>query len=523
MSRKKSSYAAKHSEVIADNSVMSNEFVRNNPDLWEVLRNPAEFENNFLKLSYSRQIAMVDFFKDVMYENIVISPAKIKKMFMNLTYDNLETIHMMTGSFYEEGNVYFPISEDEKKLVRMECYGTIDARREHELSPCYKFFCKKENRGKYKLKDYALETSPMWRVFKQFESFRRVESSVRRHLYQQGINPDALRVMSVNDFCDVIHQIYAESPSAMKAHFLETGYKNRFVMNFMRACGKDLANHLLKRGIDERKVASLCRMMRKYGRCEVDSLVVTETHYTQRILDDLEARRYDVSALKVGDPITEEMTERLFNNDQEHLLLARDENGRPLSKDDLPRYEVHHKNAVKFANDGDYLAKVNYNSNLMLVEREMHRAYYHGFDNIVQVAKNNERYFSRVNTPAPNMCLIDGFNDETDIFFYDLEANSAAQKRMQEDKKYVVNYYERQIERLNHIPEIATRYQIEYSKNDLSNEHKNLQKLLQVKISVPAEDIKTIEEWFAPQKTSIKVRATQNNIVPSREKGGNEL
>ena len=73
----------------------------------------------------------------------------------------------------------------------------------------------------------------------------------------------------------------------------------------MRACGKDLANHLLKRGIDERKVASLCRMMRKYGRCEVDSLVVTETHYTQRILDDLEARRYDVSALKVGDPITE--------------------------------------------------------------------------------------------------------------------------------------------------------------------------------------------------------------------------
>lgn len=522
MSRKKSSYAAKHSEVIADNSVLSNEFVRNNTDLWDVLRNPAEFEENFLKLPYHRQIAMVDFFKDVMYDNIVISPAKIKKLFMNLTYDNLETIHVMTGSFYEEGNVYFPISEDEKKLVRMECYGTIDARREHELSACYKFFCRKENRNKYKLKDYALETSPMWRVFRQFESFRRVEPSVRRYLYQQGINPDALKVMSVNDFSDVIHKIYAESPSAMKAHFLPFGYKDRFVMSFMRACGKDLANHLINRGIDERKVSSLCRMMRKYGRCDLDSLVITEMHYTQRILADLTAMHYDVSAFKVGDPISEEMTERLFNNDHEHLILARDEKGRALSKDDLPRYEVHHKNAVKFANDGDYLAKVNYNSNLMLVEREMHRAYYHGFDSIVQVAKNNERYFSRVNTPAPNMCLIDGFNDETDTFFYDLEANSAAQKRAQEDKKYVVNYYEMQVERLNHIPEIATKYQIEYSKNDLSNEHKNLQKLLQVKINIPAQDIKNIEEWFAPQKTSRK-EDSPKNVVPSFQKGGNEL
>lgn len=524
MSRPKSSYAQKHSVNIPEESLLSTQFLEQNKDLLQVMRSSHDFYDNFLNLPYPRQIAMIDMFKNITTGHLIISPRSIKQTLLDLTYEELEQIHWMTNSYYEEGNAYYPIADDEKKLVRMECYGTIDARREHELSPYYKFFNKPENKGKFKLKDYDLSTSPMWRVFSQFESFRSIAPTVRRYFYKQGINPDALKVISVNDFCDAIHTIYAQTPHAMKARFLELGYKNRFVMSFMRHCGKDFEQHLLQRGIDERKVKSLCRMMQQYGLCDIDRVVVTETHYTPRVLNDLKAHHYDTSNLKVGDPIAETMLEEVFRNSDESLLLARDENGAPLSKDDLPRFEVHHKNAVKFAHSGDYLAKVNYNNNLMLVEKEIHRAYYHGFDHVLQVNQNNERYFSRINSAVPEMCMIDGFNTVSDIFFYDLENNPTARKRAENDLKHVVNYYDMQFERLNNIPEIADKYNIEYSKTDLSNEYKNLQELTQFKVNIPEADMKIFEEWFAPQKQAQgkKKSSRKKAVVPPPEKGGCE-
>lgn len=522
MPRQKSSYAQKHSVALPEVSALATKFFEDNKDLLEVMHQPHDFYDKFLKLPYSRQIAMIDMFKNITTGHLIISPRNIKQALLDLTYDELEQIHWMTGSCYEEGNAYYPIADDEKKLVRMECYGTIDARREHELSPYYKFFTKSENRDKFKLKDYDLNSSPMWRVFKQFESFRSIAPAVRRYFYKQGINPDALKVMSVNDFCDVIHHIYAKTPNAMKARFLDEGYKNKFVMSFMKHCGKDFETHLLDRGIDERKVKPLCRMMAQYGLCDVDRVVITETHYTPRILNDLANHHYNVADLKAGEPISEELMDEVSRNNDESLLLARDEKGSPLNKDDLPRFEVHHKNAVNFAHSGDYLAKVNYNNNLMLVEKEIHRAYYHGFDHVLQVNKNNEMYFSRINSTDPEMCLIDGFDPDKDIFFYDLENNPSARRRAKRDSENIVNYYEMQFERLNNIPTIADKYNIEYSKTDLSNEYKNLQELTQFKVNIPEEEIKMFENWFAPQqqaKSKKKNNRKKEVTLPNRKDG----
>ncbi|MBQ9271723.1 MAG: hypothetical protein IJ218_05630 [Alphaproteobacteria bacterium] len=520
MSRNKSSYAEKHLPHIADETGVFAEFMKKDKDLLETMRSPYDFETKFLKLPYQRQIAMIDMFRNITTGKLVISPRQIKQTLLDLTYEELEHLHWLTGSYYEEGNAYFPIADDEKKLVRMECYGTIDARREHELSPYYKFFKKPENRGKFRLKDYDLLQSPMWKVFNQFESFRSIAPKVRRYLYEQGFNPDALKVMSVNDYCDVIHSIYAKSPDSMKARFLPFGYKNKFVMNFMKHCGKELEQHLLKRGLDKRKVVSLCRMMTQYGICDVDHVTITETHYTERILADLKAHNYDVSKYKVGDKIAEDFLDKVFANNQENLLLARDEKGLTLSKDDMPRYEVHHKNAVKFAHSGDYLAKVNYNNNLMLVEKEIHRAYYHGFDHIIQVNDNNEKYFSRLNSTIPEMCMIDGFNPDTDMFFYNLEKNTSSKRRAINDKKNVVNYYDMQFERLNNIPQIAEKYGIEYSKIDLNNEYKGLQELTQFKVNISKKDLKVFEEFFTTNK-SVK-NTKKNKNIPQIKNTGNE-
>lgn len=521
MSRNKSSYAEKHLPALTDDVVFSADFINNNKDLFNVIRSSHSFVDNFLQLPYQRQIALLDLFRNISNGNLIISPRNIKQTLLDLAYDELQQLHWMTGSSYEAGNTYYPIADDEKKLVRMECYGTIDARRDHELSPYYKFFNKPKNCGKFKLKDYDLQTSPMWRVFNQFEGFRSIAPQVRRYLYKTRINPDALKVMSVNDFCDVIHSIYAKNQQSMKARFLPIGYKNKFVMNFMRHCHKDLYNHLIARGIDRRKVASLCRSMKQYGTCDVDCITIMETHYTPRILNDLRANGYDVSNLKAGHPISEKMFQEVLSKDHTNLLLARDENGIPLDKDDLPRFEVHHKNAVKFAHSGDYLAKVNYFNNMMLVEKEIHRAYYHGYDQIIQVDTNNERYFSRINSDIPEMCFIDGFNTATDMFFYDLENNPSSRHRTIEDKQNVVNYYEMQFERLKNISVVADKYNIEYSKTDLNKEYKSLQELTLFKVDILADDVKQFEKWFnskADKKHQNKINSHQP-IMPQNNKG----
>ena len=520
MSRKKSSYAAKHNSFLPSAAELSSTFIKENADLWDVLRANSEFEQKFLELPYPRQIATVDLISGIMRNKVVMSPEKLHEMLLDMAYDYIERIGWICNSYYDEGNIYYPLSDDEKKLVRMECYGSIDARREHELSSCYKFFCKTSNRGKFRLKDYDLAQSPMWRVFNQFEGFRTIAPNVRRYLYKQGINPDALKVMSVSDFCDVIHKCFAPTPQSMKAIFLQTGYKKRFVKSFMRECGKKLYAQLCSSGLDERKVASLCRRMSKDGCCDIGSLVITEINFTPRIINDLKGTEYYNDDFKVGDKIPQELTDRLFWDNKESLLLARDENGVTLNKDDMPNFEVHHKNAVKFANDGDYLAKVNYPTNLVLVEREMHRAYFHGFDEIEEVAKNNEMYFSRINMCDLRVALLNGFEHK---IYCNWEKNTQLQKRMKEDKKNVVNYYEMQMQRFNNIPDIANQYNIGYSKNDLNNERKNLLNLLQDKINVSAEDVQIFTDWIEPEikiKKQRKSKRRKPKNFPTKQ--GNE-
>ena len=518
MGQKKSSYAEKHALHTSVSATFFSEFINQNKDLLEVMRSPHQFDKKFLALPYQRQIAMIDMFHNITSGNLDISQRQVKQTLLDLAYEELEHLHWMTGSYYESGNAYFPIADDEKKLVRMECYGTIDARREHELSPCYKFFKKPENKGKFKLKDYNLSTSPMWRVFNQFEGFRSIEPKVRRYLYTQGFNPDALKVMTVNDYCDVIHSIYAKTQESMKARFLPLGYKNKFVMKFMKHCGKEFEQHLLKRQLDPRKVNALCRTMSLYGLCDVDRIVVTETHFTARVLEDLKKHNYDISEFHIGDRISNEFINQVFDKNEENLLLARDENGLILSKEDMPHFEVHHKNAVKFAHSGDYLAKVNYNNNLMLVEKEIHRTYYHGGDQIIQVNDTNEKFFSRLNSTIPEMCMIDGFNTSTDMFFYDLEKNPSARQRAQNDRKNVVNYYEMQYNRLNNISEITDKYGIEYPKTDLNNEYRNLRELSLFKVNISKEDLKIFEEFFATAQYNRKNRKNKNDKKDTNDK-----
>ena len=76
-----------------------------------------------------------------------------------------------------------------------------------------------------------------------------------------------------------------------------------------------------------------------------------------------------------------------------------------------------------------------------------------------------------------------------------------------------------QFERLNNIPEIAGKYNIEYSKTDLSNEYKSLQELTQFKVNIPTKDLKMFEEWFSQKPSKNRRKAERKASLPRRENG----
>ena len=93
------------------------------------------------------------------------------------------------------------------------------------------------------------------------------------------------------------------------------------------------------------------------------------------------------------------------------------------------------------------------------------------------------------------------------------------------DSQNVVNYYEMQLERLNNIPEIASKYNILYSKTDLSNEYRNLQKLTQFKVPLQLNNLKMFDDLSNPKKgksTKHKYLKKETKQSVSPRKSGNE-
>jgi hypothetical protein len=478
MAKKGSKYARKHQPMLeagASAQKKAPPIDEENSDIAEALCSGDRFLEKFRQLPYGRQIETVGLLYSFCKKNRT-SLSKDERSFLNEAERHLLEINCSMGTSFDEGSFY-PLSDDEKRLVRMECYGSINRRLPHQLSDFYKFFTRKENLGIYRLKDYDLSVSPSWRIFNQFESFRSIAPRIRRSLHYRGINPDALKVMTVSDFCDAIFQHFKKDNQSECAYFLEKdkALKNRIVMEFMRKCGRQFENRLIELGNDPRCAASLCNKMRRFGVCDVNSLIVTETHYTPEILHNLEQAGYNIENRKVGMPIPIGFVNKLIDRDQARLIEARCADGRAPDKSMLPQIEDHHKYPVKLAANGGYLAAVNYPNNHMLVDSSLHMNYYHLFDNVAK-QKNAQQYYSRLNINNRFICMSLGFQPE-DSMICDFENTKAFQQRKQQDMRCSVNYAEMMTERLQNEQEIADKYAIPYTKRGVANSIRSIKEL----------------------------------------------
>ena len=518
MVKKKNAYAAKHQQE--DDRLSS--WAQQNADLWQIFKEPYNFESIFLSLSYDRQLEFLRTMQAIQTGHFDVVSSKNRSTLAYAMNEFFEKIQWMTETSYEEGKGFYPLANDEKRLVRMECYGSIDARKPHQLSTCYRFFMDKANKSKkhYKLKDYDLKNSPIWRVFNQFESFRGITPKIKKYFYDNNINPDVLSVMSVNDFCDVIYHTFATHSDQAKARFLQKPLKNQFVIDFMKKCGKDFYAYLLSKKIDERLVFSLCHAMKRYGICDTNSITALETHFTERVLSDLKKHDYHLGNYKVGDKIPLSLIDNLVDQDQGLLLAARDENGYLLDKSILPKFEVHHADGVQFAHSSiggkmhyeRYLAQVNYPNSLMLVESNLHHLYFHGYDSVIRTGHETECYYSRINSDNPYMVMIDGFDTEHQMFC-DMEDSNTFLHREQEDRKNVVNYFVMSLERLDNIQKISKKYGITYSSAQLTQEINEIQKAVGLNNDLSGQVLKGLDAWVRSVRQGRKAeKKAQKNL-----------
>lgn len=466
MKPKGSRYAQKHNinQPTAPKKTLENRIKEDNEAVLDILYAPYQFMERFDKLTYKQQICMIVTLNAIIKEQEKNPQTGDDADFAESAQHCLNKIHKRMNVSLDVGN-YASLADDEKRLIRMDCYGKINKRAPHQLSPLYIYFSSPENRKHSRLFEYRLDLSPSWLVFNQFESFRRISAKVRYYLYKQDINPDALKAMTVSDFCDVIYQAFKKDENAVSAEFIPAKKNVRVtqIRNFMKHCGEEFEQQLLNQGHDVRLVKSLCNALRRFGHSDIKTLSVTETHYTQRIINCLAAAGYDVSGIAEGDKIPQSFVNELIDEHKESLILAYDEKGKLLDKENLPRLELHHKHAVQFSASNGYLARANYPNNLLLTDSFIHAKYFHLFDQVVKRDQMNNMY-SRLNINKRTMASVIGFGSG-DAIYFDFEQSAAFKRREMMDKKCVVNYLKMMEERAHNELELIDKYQISYSKS----------------------------------------------------------
>lgn len=434
MASKGSKYARKHN--IEEPEVTRNEF--EGEPFYEVISNDDDFLDVFNSLPLSDQIKAYQVLKNLAETNPVGLPKDEKKLIAKSEY-KLETINLYTGLTMEE-MLRYPLSSDERHVIRMDFYGSVDLRPSHQLSTFYKDMINKPLSEKCNATAYKLEKAPMWKIFRQFANFRKIEPNIKQYLSDNMINPDILKIMSVKDFSDVIFKAFQKDNEYKVSFSNRDSERNAFVKSLVNEKSDAIFDILNHQGHDHRYIHSLLNAMKTYGITDTYHLIITETYFTEKTLSDLRSAKIPVDDFNVGDKIPQTLMNDLFKQDKGHLIIARDENMEILSSANFPTFEVHHKIAVSESGKLPLLAQVNYKNNFVLVESNIHQKVLHGYDQLL-VQKDKEAYHCRMEFVDECLSFMAGFTPDTQLsvnWTYDEDLS----RKADEDAKYIVSYEE---------------------------------------------------------------------------------
>ncbi len=438
MAEKGSRYARKHAQDEENQNSSQFNFLEEGNFLG-VIYNDSDFLDVFNELSMSEQIKAYRILKRLAgYSDSRHLSASDKSLAKNSSH-KLDAINKAAGLKIEEKQ-HYSLSADELHIIRMDCYGTVDVRPRHQLSRFYKDMIDAKMPHKVTLKSYDLDKAPSWQLFRQFSSFRKIEPVIRNYLYQQQVNPEILPVMSVRDFSDLIYRSFRTHDFQSKVYFTTKNRtpRNTFVKTLARRYGREIAKILRKDNLDERYIQSLLNAMRMFGKTDSDKLIIMETHFTPRVLADLQKAGIDTQNYQIGAEIPHKLVEDMINEDKGRLLIARDENGVELKGKDFPSWEIHHIHAVSESGRLVNLAAANYRPNFLMVTSDFHCHVLHGFD-LLTVSGTKEAYSRRMELEDPNVTFMYGFDKQQQII-YDWSKEKGFSKQEAEDVNHIVSY-----------------------------------------------------------------------------------
>lgn len=333
----------------------------------------------------------------------------------------------------------YSLTSDELHLIRMDCYGCVSVRRSHLLSRFYTHFSQKKLLKSLPPESYDLDKAPTWKIFRQFKSFRSIEDALKEFLAHQRYRPEMLEVLGVQDFSDLIFQTFRKSPKDKKAVFAPSS-RNEFVKALAIKKGDEIENIMKKANVDERYIHSLLNAMKLFGITDSSRIIATELYFTERVLKDLKRAKIPCDTFQVGDPIPQDLHNKLMMKDKGLLLVARDETGAILDKSNFPSFEVHHKIAVSESGRLGLVASVNYRRNYLLVSSDLHANVLHAYDKILKT-NISETYQRRLEFENSTATFMFGFTKDQQIMF-EWPKTREDRKLEAKDKKYAVSYYE---------------------------------------------------------------------------------
>ena len=192
---------------------------------------------------------------------------------------------------------HYPLSKDEKHVIRMDFYGTINRPHFDRLSPLYRGYLsikdknlaqeqnplvdnrKKNKRHKekssfvsaermmtYPLKAYDLNTANAWKLYRLFPRFHSLEHKMLQTIQSMHIPPEQLAVLSVYDFSDILYRTFRKSEKSPDAH-LFFGARQAFVKDVFKKIEPQLRAYFKRQNIHPRYIEALIKAAQSKGIC----------------------------------------------------------------------------------------------------------------------------------------------------------------------------------------------------------------------------------------------------------------
>ena len=333
--------------------------------------------------------------KELAQKYLDILSSSINRQERDFIREEIKTLIRTWGLTYVDDLEHYPLSREEKHIIRMDFYGSINQTEKTpprtNLSERYLQFINAPQTQQAELppQDYNLDASPTWQLFRQFPRFQKIESELKEQMHKMHIPAELLPAMNAYDFSDILYNYFKEDENSPKAH-LFLGARKSFIKDFIRHNENALKKYLTQINVDQRYIDALVDEMKRLGK--TSNIMVMDPIKWKTLF-----KQYQKAGLiptdEVYTPDVSQKYKELIKEHNDYFKVAvLDKEGKPLSG---PEFSVHHKTAVKDAATIPDLADVNKFENLCLTIDSPYHRILHSLD-MTQTIDKRESYKSRI-------------------------------------------------------------------------------------------------------------------------------